>query len=661
MISLIVLIRSLKKRTLSTVVLLMTILGMLLFAVGCENQMSTKRGVISGLVLDQSGNRVVGALLTSHRSTLRAETDKNGHYEFTSLDVGTHRLSVEKNGYYLASRTVELGYGEVLEGIDIIVENLPDLITWQVAVKETDRVVVDVSCAEAMSVWAAWNEIGSARSQTAPTGFALKHEIELDGLFPGAKYQLLIEGLTVDGRKFSSERKTFTTVHREDLAGAPDMPVDFKVKQSKDGPVISWNYNGLDPLEGFRIYRSENDSSLSLLFDESMLFASQRSFLDEETKPGRIYTYRIQSVDLEGNVSSMTSELKIIPAGKIEEDLTWKKSWNPIAINGDIIIPAGKTLVLEPGVNLVFSESDDGRTGYNPSFCEFIVEGCLIAEGSQDEPIRMISASSNPTRRDWDGVRIISDAGQNQSILKYVEISGAEDGIALYNAPVEASHLVFRFCQNGLSLHGVRNKAIDDIRSEDCDTGVLAENSYNSSLTNLKIKDAVYGVIFQGNSNLSLKSFDIRNSAKIAVKTGDKKGLVLRNGLLHAYETGLDAGGAISDYQYLTIDAMNGIVVNGADVPVIKNNIIVNRQFPGSGNGIEDKTLGRSYPYNNIYNFKQPTFNCDQNGGPVLNLDPAFVGGTTSEYDYHLQSSSPIISASENGGQPGAYGAPPSD
>lgn len=655
MIGILVLSRGLRRNLSDRWIALLALLSLLVFAVGCENQMATQRGVISGLVLDDSGNRITGAIVTSHRSLFKAETDNNGHYEFTSLDVGSHRLTVERNGYYIASKTVELGYGQVLTGINIEVENLPDLILWQLSVREKNRVVIDVECAESMSVLAAWRQVGGARLQTPPTSAGLFHQIELTGMLPGAEYLIEIEGQTPDGRKFVSGAQKITTLHPLDLAGAPAVPENFKVQQSSEGPRLSWVYNGVDPVEGFRIYRSVDAGSLVMLFDEGFVFGSQTSIADAETEPGRLYRYAIQAIDFEGNVSSLTSALDIVPAGKIRRDLTWGLNLSPLRLSGDITVPAGRTLTLAAGVNLVFSDVDEGQTGYKREACEFIVEGTLIAQGSVEQPIRLVSASALPGRTDWDGIRIVAAADQAASIIKHVEIAGAEKGLALYSSQSVVSDLLARYCQTGFSLNGLTSLNINGLKFSDCDTGIYAENNLDCNVSEVTISTVNNGIIFLGNKNMHLSSVDIRNARKTAIKTGDRQGLIIKNAVLHAYETGLDAGGASSDYQYLTVDAVNGIVVNGADVPVIKNCIVYNRQIPGTGNGIEDKTLGRSYPYNIIFGFAQATFNCDQNGGPVQNLNPLFVGG--DPFDYHLKTSSPALTASERGGQIGAYGS----
>ena len=639
--------------------ILLTFLVGILLLVGCENQMSTQRGLISGLVIDEVGNRITGAVITSHRSLFKAETDENGHYEFSSLDVGSHRLTVEKDGYYLASKTVELGYGQVLEGVNIEVEVLPDMITWNLAVREKDRVVISVQCSQKMSVWAAWREVGSARLQTPPsTEFSTIHQIELTGLYPGAEYMVEIEGISKDNRRFVSEKQIFRTVDPRDITGSPGQPQNFALIQSEEGPKLSWTYEESDPLRGFKVYRSLEDEDFQMIANENMIFAANRYYVDDMTEPGRLYTYALQSVDLEGNVSSLTKTLSIVPAGELKRDLVWQKSWNPLYISGDITIPEGVTLTLQPGLKILFSDEDQSRSGFNPEICEFLIQGTLIAEGTEEEPITFTSNSSLPTRKDWDGLRIIADFSQKKTRLKNILLSQAEDGIAVYNSLVALSEIETRFCDIGVSLHGSQNINLENYISEDCNTAILAENTSNCSFSDLAIDKVDVGIDLLTNSDLQLYDFEVRNALHCALKTADRKNLVVKNGLLQSFATGLDAGGAAADYQFLTIDAVDGIVVNGAEEPVIKNNIIVNYIEADTGYGIEDKTLGRSYPYNNIYNFSQATFNCDQSGGPILNVDPDFTGMQQEVFDYHLKDSSPILNAGENGGQPGAYGAP---
>ncbi len=641
-------------------VLLAFFLLLVLFAAsGCENKMHTQRGSVNGNVTDTLNNPVVGAVITSHRSLFKAETDKQGHFEFTSLDVGSHRLSVQRSGYYLASKTVEITYGQVLEGVSIVVEPVDNMITHKVAVRESNRAVIDVTCKEPMSILIGWREKTGARIQLPPTAALTSHQIILPNLFAGSEYLYDLQGTTTDGRRYTAEAGSFKTVPVGDLQGAPGAVDYVKVDQGSNGPVVSWSYTGLDPASGFRLFRGENYGTLKMIQAESEIFASQNSFADETAVPGRIYQYGMQTVDLDGSVSSMSALVNIVAGGRIAEDLVWKKAWSPISLNGDLIVPAGKTLTIEAGCVVRFAAEDNGRSGFRPNVCELIVEGTIIAAGSDNEPIRMISASGVPSRTDWDGIRLVAAAGQQGSVLKNIEVSGAERAFTIYSSAVEVASVSVRFCQTGFSLQTASGTVISGLNLEDCQTALSVENTFNCIVTDIKAVNVAEGVILAGNSGLEFSRFDLRKVRGTGLRVVDRQPAKIRNGLIQSVQTGVITGAAAANLQYLTVDAGNGMIVEGSDLPTIKNCILVNRGNQNTGVGIEDKLggAGRSYPYNNIYGFSQATVNCDQNGAPIINLDPLFVGGDEENYSYRLRADSPVINSSDRSGQPGAYGS----
>jgi len=649
-----------KKRVMSVgrLLTLFALAVILLSTSGCENKVHTKRGSINGRVVDSLESPVAGAIITSHRSLFKAETDEQGRFEFTSLDVGSHRLTVERQGYYLASKTVEIAYGEVLEGAIIVVEPLEQMITHYVAVRESSRVVIDVACREPMSILIGWREKTGTRIQLPPTEVAVSHQLVLTGLFPGSQYLYDLEGTTADGRRYLASAGSFRSVPTGDLPGAPDAVAGLKVAQSSLGPVVSWEYSGVDPVSGFRVFRAENDTALALLQNESNIFADQRVFTDETAVAGRIYRYAVQAVDLDGNISSMSQSVSIMPAGRIDENLTWKKAWSPISVNGDLIISAGKTLTIEPGCIVRFAAEDSGRTGYRPLVCEFIIEGALLAKGSEDEPIKLISASAVPSRSDWDGLRFIKTDGQPGSVLEFVQVAGAERALTIYDVALSLEKFSARFCLNGVSVQGASGTVLTGMTFEDCGTALSIENSWYCSVENFKASDCNNGIILAGNSHLTLKNFELRNIREIGLQANDRLGLKAHNGLVQSLSSGLQLGASAADIQYLTVDALNGVAVTGLDLPMLKNCIIVNLRSQGSGTGIDDLSgvSERSYVYNNIYGFAQATQGCDQLGAPILNLNPMFFGGVWENYDYRLQSESPLLTAADNNTQPGAYG-----
>ena len=134
------------------------------------------------------------------------------------------------------------------------------------------------------------------------------------------------------------------------------------------------------------------------------------------------------------------------------------------------------------------------------------------------EPIKFISGSAQPGKRDWDGLRLISEKSQQESVLQYVEVSGAEDGIALYDAPVNIMNLTARYCENGVSMHGASGTTLIGITAFDCDTGFFSENTWNCQLSKLKVEGGTNSVIMRGDSNFNLTSFDLRGASNIGMQ-----------------------------------------------------------------------------------------------------------------------------------------------
>ena len=633
-----------------------------ILTVGCSTDdnpvLQTQRGSISGLVLDSNNKAVKGAIVTSNRSLYKAETDEMGRYMFTSLDTGHHYLTAERDGYFLGSSTVELGYGQTLYGINIMVEGMEKMISSSVAVREKTSAVLDIKCYEKMSVSVSYREMSRMPSVTEPTSeMNTQHRITLNNLYPGAEYYYTVTGKTADGRSFTTENMSFKTVNLYDVDGAPDSPENFKITQTFDGPKLSWEYNGKDPIQGFRIYRSENGGKMVLLREENDVFSSQTSIVDDCVFAGRYYTYDVYAVDYEGNLSEIPAKKSFIPTGSVSENIVWKKEWSPIDIEGDIRIPPLYTLTIEPGTSIRFLAESDISTGFKKSLCEFVVEGTLIACGTEDEPIKFLSQSSIPLKDDWDGIRFLSSDEKNKSEINHVIISGADTGLEIYGNNIKVNNYKARYCKTGLALLTASGTTLTGFSVEDCETGLKAEGTTNCLIADFDAVNCDTAVVLNNNISLRLNNFDVRNCYTAGLRSSDKIDTIIRNAVIHSLKNGLTISGDKCNVQFVTIDAENGILLEGASDAVIMNNIIVNMTSNGSGNGIEDMSAsGKAYTYNNIYGFRNATVNCTQLGASVYNIDPMFMGLQGSKYDYHLSSISGLLNVASNRGQIGAYG-----
>ncbi len=634
-----------------------------IFTVGCSTDdnpvLQTQRGSISGLVLDSNKKAVQGAIVTSNRSLYKAETDEMGRFTFTSLDTGHHYLTAERDGYFLGSQTVELGYGQTLEGINITIGSLEKMISASVAVREKTSVVLDIKCYEEMSVSVNYREMSNLPIITEPTSEkTTQHRITLSNLFPGAEYYYTVTGTTTDGRKFTTDSTSFKTVYLYDIDGAPENPENFRITQTFNGPELSWEYHGTDPIKGFRIYRSENGGSLTVLRDENDVLASQMVIVDDCIFAGRYYTYEVYAVDYEGNLSYIPAKKSFVPTGRINENITWKKEWSPIDIEGDLTISSRYSLTIEPGTSIRFVADSNSASGFKNNICEFIVEGTLIACGTENEPIKFLSQSSIPQKDDWDGIRFLASDDQIKSQIDNVIISGAETGLEIYGNNIEINHYKARYCKTGLALITASGSAITGLEIEDCETAIKAESSFYCSISELITNSCNVAVELIRNSDFRLSNFDVRNCLTAGVRSGDKKNTIIRNGVINSLQNGMTINGELCDVQFITIDAINGILLEGATQTVIQNNIIANMTTNATGNGIEDMVSNdNAFPYNNIYGFKNATVNCTQAGASIYNIDPMFVGTVDSKYDYHLKSNSGLLNVASNKGELGAYGA----
>ncbi|HOY68181.1 MAG TPA: carboxypeptidase regulatory-like domain-containing protein [Candidatus Ozemobacteraceae bacterium] len=625
--------------------------------IGCENEQKIQRGVVSGAITDTAGNRLADATVTAHRSLFTAVSDESGRYAFTSLDAGSQRLTVTKEGFKPASVTMTLEAGLVYDNVNFRLEPLHGKITCNIFKREADAVTFDVFPAEPMKCTFVYQGTHLPQIRTVPTGLGTDHRFVIRPPVPGIVYSYFVEGITADDRRYITETATFTTLPAGDLAGAPPVPVDASVVQTADGPKITWSYDGVDPLKGFRIWRGENAGPLTLWQTEEMMYANDRFLVDSEPNPGVRTRYAIEAVDLDGNVSSRTAELVILPAGMLKQSVIWQQAWSPIDLGGDIEVPALTTLTIEPGTVIRVNPTDLSKRGIDPTRCELVVDGRLIVAASGTAAVRFLSAASLPGREDWLGIRLRTLPDQpSGSEIANLELVNARDGLHVTDGPLQLAGFGARMCGTGLHLEGASGTVVTHLTFKDCTTGLLAEGTSNVQAKTIVARGGDVGVHLRGNRGAFLGGIDVRAVMDTALIVDDTAAPTIRGAVLDAARLGLIVRGAVADVLYLTIDAPNGIFIDGADQPLLRNNILVNRRAPATGVGIEERTAGRSYIYNNIFGFYAATSGCDQSGAPVLNIDPLFVGAASGEYDYHLSPASLLLTSSETGGQMGAYG-----
>jgi len=115
--------------------------------------------------------------------------------------------------------------------------------------------------------------------------------------------------------------------------------------------------------------------------------------------------------------------------GSLTENTIWKAEEGPYRITGELTVPAGVTLTIEPGTSVFFEPG-----------AKMIVLGRLIAEGTQ---YRLIRFTRTPgASGTWDGLQFVNTMSDNRIACAVVEYGQTDDGmLGLENSNLLLDHV----------------------------------------------------------------------------------------------------------------------------------------------------------------------------------------------------------------------------
>jgi parallel beta-helix repeat protein len=152
-------------------------------------------------------------------------------------------------------------------------------------------------------------------------------------------------------------------------------------------------------------------------------------------RPGD-YTLKARIIDNTNQILLNSNQVEFqvsstIPttSGILTKDEIWSDEHSPIIITGDVTVPKGIVLTIQPGVKVLFSSNDDRQSG-NVDQCEILIdEGSLIIEGTESDPVLFSVAGEITTRGLWSGI-VIKQAGEGILNIKHCNIEYGNKGIS---------------------------------------------------------------------------------------------------------------------------------------------------------------------------------------------------------------------------------------
>jgi len=142
-------------------------------------------------------------------------------------------------------------------------------------------------------------------------------------------------------------------------------------------------------------------------------------------------------------VGTVVGEPALITDSVIASDTIWQ---GEIHISGVISVKRGATLTVRPGTIVKFKRLDRDKNDVGDG--EIMVEGRLIAKGTDDKKILFTSAEKNPARKDWSFVQFISSDSGNE--IENCQFEYAYAGVMIHYANVSIRNSLFKNNRRGL-------------------------------------------------------------------------------------------------------------------------------------------------------------------------------------------------------------------
>jgi len=221
-------------------------------------------------------------------------------------------------------------------------------------------------------------------------------------------------------------------------------------------------------------------------------------------------------------------------SGTLTTDTTLTLAGSPWSVPGDLVVPAGITLTIEPGVTLTFASGPVTPNLGDQQSAEIVVLGALNASGAPASPITFQSTTT--TRAAWGGIFL--GGATAAATVRYAVLSAAY-GIRTWapGAVVQADHLGISNCTAG--AHAVLgNIVLDSISVTNCYEGVGTAASGTVSASNLLVVNSLFeGIHSEGSGSMNVTNATVFGGGNGIYGYGN---FTLRNSIVANTRTGVE-------------------------------------------------------------------------------------------------------------------------
>ena len=294
-------------------------------------------------------------------------------------------------------------------------------------------------------------------------------------------------------------------------------------------------------------------------------------------------------------------------SGPLSASQTWTAAGNPYILTGDVTVPSGMTLTIEPGVNIRVSATDDTASG-DATRVDLIINGALVVNGTAAAPVTFAPIGSTGPGS-WSGIMV--GPGSGTVTITHASVGGGMFGL-LSERPgqtVTVNHAHF----------------------------------YDVSFAGILVTDGTPHIL------ATLVTGPGNGGPEAGIRTVDSGQAIIANCVIAGFMHGIDLQPAITTTTFVSNNTIVGsgstglrvMPETGTSLTAIVTNNIVNSFLPGA-KGIEVVSAPGvvvTLSHNNVTG--DPPYTGIAPGPGSLSVYPEYVSAT----DFHLAPGSPMIDA----------------